>query len=206
VNTRGPTALLMLKAPVVGEVKTRLGREIGAEAATRAYRALVEHQLRQVPRGWRVHVHFAPEGALDVMREWLGAAHEYSAQAAGDLGERLTAACEDHFRGAGGPLVFLGGDCPYLDGVRLNEAAAALREVDVAVVPAMDGGYCLLGLRKAEPRVFQEIRWSTEAVMEQTRERLRGCGLKWRELAAAEDVDDGGSWTRAVAGFPELGR
>lgn len=199
-----PTVLLMLKAPVEGEVKTRLGREIGSAAATCAYRRLVEHQLRQIPAQWRVHICYAPTSALASMRQWLGAELSYSAQAAGDLGARLTHATGEHFQRSSGPLIVLGGDCPYLDAARLLEAAIALEHVEAVTVPALDGGYCLIGLNRAEPHLFQAVPWSTAAVMETTRERLRERGVTSRELAATEDVDDRASWERALQSFPDL--
>ncbi len=199
-----PTALLMLKAPLEGAVKTRLGQDIGTAAATRAYRALVEHQLGQIPAQWHVHICYAPEGALAAMRAWLGDEHQYSAQAEGDLGERLAAAMAQHFERSGGPLVILGGDCPYLSRERLIAAAVALKSADAAVVPAMDGGYCLLALRRAEPDVFRAISWSTDAVLAQTRQRLRERGLTFMELETEEDVDDGASWQRARQAYPHL--
>ena len=198
-----PTAVLMLKAPVEGAVKTRLGRDIGPAAATRAYRALVEHQLRQIPPAWRVHICYAPGGALAAKRAWLGDERGYSAEA-GDLGERLAVATAQHFERGGGPLVILGSDCPYLSGERLIEAEAALENADAAVAPAVDGGYCLIALRRAEPDVFRAISRSTDAVLAQTRQRLRERGLTCTELETAEDVDDGASWQRARQAFPQL--
>ena len=75
---------------------------------------------------------------------------------------------------------------------------------DAAVVPARDGGYCLLALRRTEPEVFRSISWSTDAVLAQTRQRLRERGLTFTELATEEDVDDGASWQRARLAFPHL--
>ena len=199
-----PTVLLMLKAPVEGAVKTRLGQDIGPAAATRVYRALVEHQLRQIPPEWQIHICYAPVGTLAAMRAWLGEEHQYSAQVGGDLGERLAAAAEEHFRTSENPLVIVGGDCPYLSGGRLIEVASSLESAGVVVVPAVDGGYCLIALRRAEPEVFRAISWSTDAVLAQTRLRLRERGLTWTELASAEDVDDGASWERARLAFPGL--
>jgi len=199
-----PKTLLMLKAPVEGEVKTRLGRTIGGAAAVRAYRQLVEHQVRCIPSGWRVQVRHAPDEAGEVMRGWLGVAMEYSPQGSGDLGARLARAAEEHFAGGNAPLIFIGGDCPYLSSSLLLEVEEMLREADAAIVPALDGGYCLLGIRGAERELFTDIPWSTERVMEMTRERLRACGWRWKETAPAEDVDDEGSWRRAVEAFPKL--
>lgn len=201
-----PTALLMLKAPTAGRVKTRLGKEIGPTAALVAYRSLVEHQLAQIPREWRQHICYAPDGALAKMQRWLGKEPDYSAQVEGDLGERLMAATSQHFLMSTEPLIVLGGDCPYLERTRLQEAAEALETAAVVLVPALDGGYCLLGMRRTAPDIFRAISWSTAEVLAQTRERLRKLKLSWTELACAEDVDDNASWQRALKVYPELAK
>ncbi len=199
-----PTVVLMLKAPVEGEVKTRLGREIGSAAATRAYRRLVEHQIKQIPNASLTHISYAPAEAGALMREWLGEAHGYSPQTNGDLGERLIGAMERHFECSAAPLMFIGGDCPYLLPEIFESAARGLRENDAVIVPALDGGYCLISFRRAIPQVFRSIAWSTDSVLDETRARLRELGLSWLELAPAEDVDDTASWRRAVTIFPHL--
>ncbi len=199
-----PTVIVMLKAPRAGEVKTRLGREIGIAAALTAYRGLVEHQLRQMPEGWQVEVAYAPPDAEAEMRTWLGDSFEYFAQTTGDLGQRLAAASQFHFSRSVCRLLIIGGDCPYLTRDYLLQLAARFRGCDAVLAPARDGGYCLLGLRAANDHVFQDIAWSTSAVLEQTRERLRAAGLQWVEAEAVEDVDDLASWQRAVAAFSDL--
>ncbi len=199
-----PTVIVMLKAPRVGEVKTRLGREIGDEAALGAYCGLVEHQLRHIPKGWPVRIAYSPADAEPEMRTWLGNQIEYFAQTTGDLGQRLAAACQLHFSRSVSPLLLIGGDCPYLTSNYLLQLAVRLGDSNAMLAPASDGGYCLLGLRAANDHVFQDIAWSTSAVLEQTRQRLRSASLQWVEAEAVEDVDDLASWQRAVATFPDL--
>jgi rSAM/selenodomain-associated transferase 1 len=199
-----PSVLLMLKAPREGFVKTRLAEALGFPAATRAYRRLVEHQLRQIPAEWPVHIHFAPADARREIHEWLGDSCESSPQPEGDLGARLIEAMRSHFARAATPVIFLGGDCPYLTTERLTAAAALLAESDAALVPALDGGYCLLALRRPEERVFASIAWSTNQVADETRSRLREVAMSWRELDSLEDVDDAPSWNRAIRAFPDL--
>ena len=200
-----PTVIVMLKAPHAGAVKTRLGREIGAAAALRAYRGLVEHQLRQIPEDWPVHVCFSPADAEPEMRAWLGNEPIFFAQTSGDLGQRLAAASRLHFFRSTAPLLFLGGDCPYLTGEYLRQCALRFTGYDAALAPAADGGYCLLALRAENVEVFRDIAWSTGAVLEQTRQRLRESGARWMEMETVEDVDDLASWQRALAAFPALG-
>ena len=56
-------------------------------------------------------------------------------------------------------------------------------------VPAEDGGYALIGLTRPQPRLFADIAWGSAQVMAQTRDRLRECNLRWRELETLWDVD-----------------
>lgn len=193
-----PTLAWMLKAPVAGRVKTRLAAELGAEAACAAYRRLVEHQAREIPLGWPVVVHFDPPEAAASIREWLGPGADYRPQVAGDLGTRLAAAMARH-EFQRGPLFFIGGDCPYLDSGRLAGAAQALECADVegVLVPAVDGGYVLMGLKVPQARLFEGIAWSTGQVLEQTLARAREVGLRMTLQPALEDVDDLASWRRA---------
>lgn len=200
-----PAALaVLLKAPVAGAVKTRLAAEIGAEKARQVYRQLVERQVRALPGGHRTVIYFDPPDAEPEMRAWLGPLAEtplaFHPQCAGDLGARLTEAFDHAFRDAGTEKVIaLGGDCPALDSALLREADAALNHADVVIGPALDGGYYLIGLRAPQPVLFKDIAWSTAVVLEQTRHRIRTCGLLAIELSVASDVDDLAGWRRAVA-------
>ena len=63
-------------------------------------------------------------------------------------------------------------------------------------IPALDGGYVLLGLRVLLPEVFSGIAWSTPKVLAQTRERLRAAGASWCELPPLWDVDEAPDWQR----------
>ena len=180
-------------------MKTRLAQDVGFREATRIYRCLVEHQLREIPSSWPVQIHFAPDDARREMEDWLGPAHRYSPQPDGDLGQRLLGALRAHFASTVAPVIFLGGDCPYLTTERLVAAAEMLARAEAVMAPAMDGGYCLLALSRPVERVFEAISWSTDRVAEETRQRLRESRVSWSEMEAVEDVDDRASWARARA-------
>lgn len=109
-------------------------------------------------------------------------------QASGDLGQRMHTAFRVHC--ASGPLLLIGTDCPVLHASHLRKAARALLDGDDAVLyPAEDGGYVLIGLRRPQPGLFDEMPWSTPAVMPQTRLRARALGLRVREFETLWDVD-----------------
>ncbi len=193
-----PTVLIFLKVPEAGAVKTRLAAVVGEVRALAIYRWLVERQVAAIPRDWPVEVHYAPgtAAAEAAMRGWLGEAlgRSFWPQSEGDLGERLQSATQAAF-GRGAEAVFLiGGDCPDLDETRLREAAAAMVAADVAMAPARDGGYCLLGMRAPQLELLTGIAWSTARVAAQTRERAQAAGLALVELAEMADVDTAEDW------------
>jgi rSAM/selenodomain-associated transferase 1 len=201
----GACVRLLLKRPDPGRVKTRLAAEVGDAAAVRIYRALVERQVESLDPAWRGVVHVDPPGSEGEMRAWLGTGLEYVSQSGGNLGERLESAMAEHFSGAAaGPLLFLGGDCPDLDRVRLAECFAALAGADVVVVPARDGGYCAVGMNARRTELFRDMPWSTERLCAVTLRRAAELGLRVAVLAEAEDVDDAASWRRARAAHPSL--
>ena len=150
---------LILKAPRPGQVKTRLASSIGAERASRVYRALVEHQLAEIPASWRIVIHFAPSDAEAEMRTWLEGLSrrgiDFISQPDGDLGVRLISAMDHGFASGADLVFFLGGDCPGTTRSYLKEAEAALAKTDMVITGALDGGYVLLGLRKPIGRGFR---------------------------------------------------
>ncbi|MEM1059253.1 MAG: TIGR04282 family arsenosugar biosynthesis glycosyltransferase [Verrucomicrobiota bacterium] len=205
---RSTVFVLMLKAPRLGEVKTRLAREVGEEAAFEIYGRLVGWQLAQLAplRGAaRVEVHFTPADGEDEMRYWIGdQADAFEPQCEGDLGDRLSHAMASVFARGGGRVVFLGGDCPFATTDLLRQAEQALRNEEVVLAPALDGGYYLIGLAGNHPAVFQDIAWGGERVLAQTRERIEAAGLSCARLPEARDVDTLADWKAATAAFPEL--
>ncbi len=192
--------MAFLKAPRSGYVKTRLGRQVGHDQATRIYRVMAERQVRSVPENFRVEVHYAPRGAQNEMRGWLGSNYHYCVQTGGDLGQRLTQAFARGFRRGAKEIIAVGADCPGLDGASLTEAVRRLRKTDVVLGPAADGGYYLIGLRLPAPQLFEGIAWSSENVLRQTLDRVALRGLSCELLTVKEDIDDLESLRRHLDG------
>jgi glycosyltransferase A (GT-A) superfamily protein (DUF2064 family) len=72
-RTRNRTkAILMYKAPVEGQAKTRLGEAIGHRKAVQLYRWLGARQLLAVPGSWSLEVRYTPCEQKRLVREWLG--------------------------------------------------------------------------------------------------------------------------------------
>lgn len=179
------------KAPVPGEVKTRLVPLLGGDGAAELHARLVMRALATAveARVGAVELWCAPdEGDPFFARcaERFGV--RLRRQEGADLGERMHGACRRAL-GAGQPVIVIGSDCPALTAGDLRAAAEALATHDAVLAPAEDGGYVLVGLSRLVPDVFARIPWGEDGVMSQTRRRLREAGARWKEMRTLWDVD-----------------
>ncbi len=184
---------VMAKAPVAGAAKTRLAPALGAVGAALLAARLLDHAVEQaVAAGLgAVTLWAAPDAshpAFVAARRRHGVT--LAVQADGDLGERMAAAFDAAFAESPAPVLLIGSDAPALDAKVLRAAAAALVEHPAVFVPALDGGYVLVGLRAAAPSLFDRLTWSTPQVMAETRKRLLAAGLRHAELPPLPDIDE----------------
>ncbi len=183
---------VFVKAPTPGQVKTRLAADLGAPGAAELYRVLGRGVVSAcVSPGYDTAVWFAPADARRTVREWLQGlgVDAFRAQAPGALGVRMAAAFLRHFRDGARRVILIGSDCPAIDSRLVSTALAELGQHDLVLGPAHDGGYYLIGLRRAVPQLFRGIAWSTEAVLEQTLVRARRLRLRPAFLPVLRDVD-----------------
>jgi len=71
----------------------------------------------------------------------------------------------------------------------VEQAFRALERVDLAIGPARDGGFYLLGLRSPAPGLFRHIEWSTDVVFRQAMLNAARLGLSTQVLPELRDVD-----------------
>lgn len=180
--------VIFAKAPVPGQVKTRLIPALGPDGACTLYCRLLQRTLDSTAdwAGSR-YLYCAPSPEHPFFSE-LAERHGLSLrqQAQGDLGQRMAAALADFPEGA----LLIGSDCPVLDSRHLAQAAEALENSDTAILPSEDGGYVLIGQRRPHPAPFTGMRWSHDQVMAHTRQRLAAAGLSLWEGPLLWDVDE----------------
>ena len=184
--------IVFAKAPVAGLAKTRLIPALGAAgAAALAQRLLVHAVEAAVAAGFdAVELCTTPDTRHPLFQQ-LQQQHRLAldAQGDGDLGARMQGALARALQTHEHALL-IGSDLPGLDAACLRKAAAALADHDAVFVPALDGGYGLVGLRRPAPQLFEGMAWSTPQVMQHTRKRARAAGLRWAELPALADIDE----------------
>jgi len=185
--------ILFTRYPQPGKAKTRLIDALGESGAATLSQQMTEHTLAQVNQlqarhSVSVEIRFA-DGSVSLMQQWLGETWVYIPQGEGDLGDRLIRALESAFQSGSERIVIIGSDCPELDASLLQQAFTHLRQHDLVIGPAIDGGYYLIGLRRFVPELLTGITWSTSQVFAQTLKIAVELNLSIAQLPTLSDVD-----------------
>jgi uncharacterized protein len=197
---------IMAKAPRLGMVKTRLVPPLSAAEASALGGAFIRDTAENILAAARQapiagFVAYSPPGSEGDIAALLPDRIGLLPPRHAGLGISLYDAAADLFALGYGAACLVNADSPTLPTAFLAQAAAALRPPGDRVVlgPAADGGYYLIGLKRPHRRLFEDIDWSTEHVLRQTRERARELGLATVMLDEWYDVDDLASLRRLIA-------
>jgi uncharacterized protein len=223
---RGLCALaVMTKAPQAGRVKTRLVPPLTPEEAAelnkcflRDTAAAISNACSRRPVGDASKIQFEQAGASHseaataacgvAVYTPVGAESAYTdilppdfcllPQRGDKFGERLYFAVEDLFKCGFASVCLIDSDSPTVPAESFAESVELLstREDRVVLGPSDDGGYYLIGMKKPNRHLFEQIDWSTERVLNQTMQRAADIGLEVKLLPTGYDVDDGASLRR----------
>ena len=189
-----PDAVLMIfcKAPVIGQVKTRLTTELTAEQAMQVHIELTQRtlQLATMTNLCPVQLWCTPSTDHPFFTASAQTYHvNLQKQLGVDLGERMNNAFCLALNSYSRALI-IGCDCPSLTLQDLEAALTALSQGTCCVLaPAEDGGYVLIGLNQPYPELFDNMPWGTELVLEHTRARIKQYNLCYQELKQQWDLD-----------------
>lgn len=188
----GACLVIFSKAPIAGQVKTRLTKTYSAEVAAGIHACLTEHTIFS-----------AVSSNLCLVELWCAPDTDHPffkscrqmypvklvQQQGGDLGERMSRAF-DTVLAKCEYVIIIGADCPDLSHDHIKQSLAFLEGGgDVVLGPAKDGGYVLIGLKKPSPSLFSDIKWGTSEVFAVTWQRIDELGLKALSLEPLNDID-----------------
>jgi rSAM/selenodomain-associated transferase 1 len=181
--------LYFCRAPVLGQVKSRLARQIGEHKALRVYQQLLEYNLQV-----GASIDFAEVEIVTTDTEhtyfdqWKQQGMRVSAQVGMSLGERMINA----FRAAlheSESVILLGTDSVDMNLDRLKTACQTLGNHQAVIQPVADGGYILIGLRSLNHEIFRGIDWGTERVFDQTLLAMQQDEMDSAVLGVVKDID-----------------
>jgi rSAM/selenodomain-associated transferase 1 len=199
---------LMCKPPRPGATKTRLAATIGPAAAALLSGAFLADCAGAALDAAGVSAlvpmaFYRPANGGAEVSEVLGPHWPLFHADAGDLGATMFEVLGHLLAHCPAGAIIMGADVPLITAAHIAEAATCLREGDdraVVMIPSVDGGYCLLGLRSlvAAAPLLEPMAWSTAAVLRETLARAEGHGLRPVVLPAQRDIDDieGLNWLR----------
>jgi rSAM/selenodomain-associated transferase 1 len=201
---------VMTKAPAAGRVKTRLTPPLRPEEAAALNICFLRDTAAAISRtadGKRAEGIgvYTPIGAEAAYEDILPKDFALVPQRGEAFGERLEAATEDLLQLGFESLCLIDSDSPTVPAHAFARAVEYLSNDEDSVVlgPSDDGGYYLIGLKKRHRRLFEQIDWSTDRVLEQTIVVAREIGLSINLLPTWYDVDDRMTLTRLCREFFE---
>lgn len=185
--------IIFTRYPQPGTTKTRLIPALGVEGAANLQRQMTEFTLSKVKKFQKsaaisFEIRFAG-GDLQLMQNWLGTELNYQLQGNGDLGKRMENSFLNAFNQGAQEVVIIGIDCPDVNAQVLAEAFAKIQTCDLLLGPAVDGGYYLIGLKRAIGELFINIDWGTAKVLQQTVDIAEQLNLSVASLRTLADVD-----------------
>lgn len=186
--------IVFIKNPELGRVKTRLAAELGDASALEIYLSLLDHTRKTALSIEAVRYTYYSR-YVEEEDEWNPKDFRKCLQAGASLGHRMEKAFEEvlsrHEK-----VIIIGSDCPGITPDLLELGYDLLGFSDVVLGPSMDGGYYLIGMKDLHRDLFRKMPWSTDKVLTETRNRLRGSGLRWEELPVLADIDRADDWKR----------
>jgi rSAM/selenodomain-associated transferase 1 len=191
----GARVVVFAKAPVPGEVKTRLSARLGADGATRIYRALLSDTIRSVFTAPGLAGTLACAPAPDAFLSDLAARWglDLDSQRGAGLFERLCDATRVARARGAGCVLFIGSDTPTLPRALVDRALERLASgADVVFGPSDDGGYTLVALGpRVDPEIlFRAVPWDSDRALAATRGNAEGAGWRIACVPAWYDIDD----------------
>jgi hypothetical protein len=206
---------IICKAPKAGESKTRLIPRLGPERAAALARAFLIDLARTIDEasaaaGGAGYAVCSPDSAATDLAAFLPPSFGYLVKTDPDLGRVLDGATGELLARGHESAILVNGDSPTLPAALLIETIEALRRPGerVVFVPALDGGYSIVGLNRPTPEIFADIPWSTSGVMRRSLEQAERHSVPASVLSPWYDVDDAESldWLMAeLRGEPPAG-
>lgn len=202
LSTQHSALVIFAKAPIPGQVKTRLCPPLTPDEAATLHGSFVLDTLERTKAAAAKfklpidrYLACAPSSAhvfFKIMEERQGV--RLLDQVGEDVGARMHQTFETLFTKDYQHVLMVGTDVPSLPLDQYKQACTLLASHDLVLGPALDGGYYLIGLKQPRPDLFAGIPWSTKQVLTCTQEQANALGLTiaftdpWRDVDTPEDL------------------
>jgi hypothetical protein len=188
---RRPVIAIMARAPSSGG-KSRLIRDLGTHDGANLRLALLRDTFESVSAlAVEKAVLYTPPDRDVEIRAVTPFQAIFLPQRGSTLGERMREGARELLTSGFDAVVLIGSDLPTLPPAHVSAALGILtrRGEVLALGPAEDGGYYLIGLTQSRPEFFEHIPWGTPLVLQRTREAAEALGIPVEAMPIWYDVD-----------------
>jgi len=175
------------KAPIIGQVKTRIAKDTSEDFALQVHQRLCERVINTALGSVAdaVEVWTTAETAVDYFQSF---GVDCLQQQGKSLGTRMDFALR-HGLARHQRVIIIGADAASITEDYLADGFKALEQSEVVVGPAQDGGYVLIGATAPVSLLMRDMPWGTSQVMGLTLERLFEHGLAFHIMSDRWDID-----------------
>ena len=178
--------IVLAKAPILGEVKTRIGKNIGMERSKWIYEQLLSH-TSNVTKKTKIKTVLFKNKNHEKLETLFKHSIASKFQLGRSLGEKMENAFQWAFKKKYKKIILIGADLWTLNEKIIIDSFKLLDKFNLVIGPSYDGGYFLIGMKKPNENIFKNIPWSTNNVLEKTISKMKTRKISFLEIA--KDID-----------------
>lgn len=158
--------IFFTRVPKVGTTKTRLYDFVSPDTAVEIQKKLMKKNYNVLKKcGEEIAVYHDGQSIDDKLMENILENREFSYQVGETLGDKMYNAIDEELKSSD-KVILLGSDIYNLQENMIHAAFEKLDEYDVIINPSVDGGYFLIGMKKAIKEVFDLPSYGDNTVLE----------------------------------------
>ena len=183
--------IIFAKYPELSKVKTRLAKDIGKQKALKIYKILLNNTITKLtPKknnaNYKIYIAYTPINKKKEFQK-IFPNIKLIPQTGKTLGERMHQIFKKILKKYKTWLI-IGSDIPTINKTAINKTIKQLKNNDVVIGPAYDGGYYLIGMKKPI-NIFSNIHWSTKKVLQETINKTKQNKLTYYLISKKRDID-----------------
>ncbi len=180
--------VIFAKFPEPGKVKRRIGKEIGDDRSAELCRRMIEDLIeKNSNKDYDLYLSFIGKEYKEAYRKMFPDAILY-VQRGTNLAENIFLTFEDLLDDYE-KVIVIGSDAPQVGPDIIYPAFKALNSHDVILGPCTDGGYYLIGMKKAH-NLFRNMPFKTDSLLDEEIRLIKEQGLSFVLLDELLDIDD----------------
>ena len=182
--------IFFTRAPIAGRTKTRMQPYLSPDECAALHKAMIKDIYEECSKIQAdIFVYYTPLEGLGRLYKLIGKESTYRLQKGADLGEKMYDAIAEVLDFGYESCILIGSDIAELRKEHLNTAFDKLEYADVVFGKTVDGGYYLVGMKRAVKEVFEVEKYGNSDVFANTLKRLSNLGLKVAYTKTLYDID-----------------